>query len=121
MKSKLFQFLRLGVAGLLLYLLWRSEALNFGALKVFWVHPEVILLVVFSLLVVNNTLGALRLMLLLRANGVPISTWRVYLINWIGFFFSAVLPGTVTMDGVRGIYLIRAVRAEHQTDGVQIT
>lgn len=62
----------------------------------FW---AVLLFVAFYLL--SYVFNTLRWCILLWAQGVKISFWRAYRLNWAGYFASNILPGTVGGDGFR--------------------
>jgi uncharacterized protein (TIRG00374 family) len=56
-------------------------------------------------MILAYTTGALRWMLLLRAQGLVVTYWRAFRLTMIGFFFNNVLPGLTGGDIVKAVMI----------------
>ncbi|OGG96376.1 MAG: hypothetical protein A2527_02100 [Candidatus Lambdaproteobacteria bacterium RIFOXYD2_FULL_50_16] len=100
--------LKLIIIGTILYFLYQKDVLNLSSLSVFVEHPVVGIAAVLLVIVISNSMMALRLKILLVAHQIGIPLLKLTNIHWIGLFFSTVLPGSVTGESVKAIYLIRS-------------
>jgi uncharacterized protein (TIRG00374 family) len=104
-KSILSNLIKVGVAAALIFWLVNSGKLDFKLLATLKDYPESVL-IAFFLSVTNYILISYRWEIILRARSqvrLPIS--GIFRVTWIGQFFSAVLPGSVSGDLVRIIYV----------------
>jgi glycosyltransferase 2 family protein len=105
LKTFFVNALKITITGALIYWLITSGKLDFKLLGKLDDHPfAVALAVLFSLL--NIVLCSYRWETILRARAqvtLPIS--GLFKITWIGAFFSSVLPGSVTGDFVKILYV----------------
>ncbi|OGG96380.1 MAG: hypothetical protein A2527_02120 [Candidatus Lambdaproteobacteria bacterium RIFOXYD2_FULL_50_16] len=106
-KTALLLLLKSSVVGLILYFLWNSGKLDLASTAMVYQQPLIFWASVFLVVVLCNGLMALRWQILLRAHGISFGIVRLYAIQWIGFFFSTLLPGTVSGEGVKAYYLIK--------------
>lgn len=98
--------LKLLTAALGLALLLRFDVLDAAILVVAWsVRYELSAIAVLYL--ATFVLAGIRWHLLLRVTRFPIAFRDTGLITLIAFFFSGILPGAISADGVRGAYLLR--------------
>ena len=51
--------------------------------------------------------AAVRWHWLLRANGLPVSLWEAWRLNWVGVFFNNVVPGLTGGDVVKAYYIAK--------------
>jgi uncharacterized protein (TIRG00374 family) len=54
-----------------------------------------------------NILGTIRWYILLRAQGMRISLWRVFHLSFLGYFFNNVMPGLTGGDLAKAYYVAR--------------
>lgn len=105
LKTLIKTFLKLSVAFALLYWLLKSGKLDLKLLGELVKNPWGILSAVF-LAVLNLWLMSVRWRGILEArNSVKIPLRGLLRANWIGVFFSSVLPGSVTGDLVKILYV----------------
>lgn len=105
LKTILINTLKLAVAAALITWLLQSGKLDFKLLAQLKNHlPEVLLAATLS--VVNFLLCSYRWRnILLARSRSQIPLWGVFKITWIGQFFSSVLPGSVSGDLVKILYI----------------
>ena len=97
--------LKLGFAIGILYWLISNGKLDFKLLLKVANTPHLIL-AAFSLVVLQNIFNSLRWIEILKTQtNRTISKVIIIMINWIGLFFSTVLPGAVTGDLIKMFYL----------------
>ena len=110
MKRAISTILKLAVsAGLLYYLLERSDLREFG--RVVGHASGLYLVTAVLFFVLSNALGALQWHLLLKAQQLPIRFRQSLVFYWIGVFFNNVLLGNIGGDALR-IYDIRRLTGE---------
>ena len=102
---------KIAVAAALIAWLVRSGTLDFGALKIFYHRPALLVasLAVYAFTVV---LGALRWRLLLRLAEVHLSVGRALQLMLTGMFFNVALPGNIGGDVIRSVYVAREAPRE---------
>ncbi|MBA4386420.1 MAG: hypothetical protein C0404_00460 [Verrucomicrobia bacterium] len=98
------QALKIGLSILLLFLLFRMVDWQKAQGIVRQASPLYLLLAV-ALLTVERAVSVLKWLVLLRVKGSVISFWRLFLINYIGGFWSLFAPSSVSADIIRGYYL----------------
>ncbi len=99
--------LKITVVILVLIYLINTGSLNVSKLVIFIEKPWLFFKLFFSILLFLSLLVVIRWWLLLRSLGVEVRLSRLYLISWIGQFFSIFLPGSVSVDGVKAFYLLK--------------
>lgn len=104
-KNLIKTLLKLTVAGGLVYWLVDSGKLDFGILREVLNYPER-LAISMSLVIVNLLLVTYRWKSILEfKTEAKLSFTKVAKFNWIGLFFNAVLPGSVSGDIVKIFYV----------------
>ena len=98
-------FLKIAVAGLLIYWMIHKGALDFGTFAKLATLPLTFGcgLAVFAGVIINNW----RWLILLRGQGFKISTAETLPLSFIGMFFNFFMPGGVGGDVVKGYYLLQ--------------
>ena len=105
MKTIFLNVFKAALAGSLIFWLVTSGKLDFKLLYQLKYHPVEVTLAVFIALI-NIILISYRWETILRARSqVHLPIKGLIQINWIGNFFSSVLPGSVTGDLVKMIYV----------------
>ena len=103
---KIFFFLaKFLLAGGLIYWLVNSEKLNLLQTAVFWDKKGFFLIYIFPALFFCMFIQSFRWWLILRCFSISISYSLSFWLTWIGNFFNTVLPGLVSGDILKGIYL----------------
>jgi uncharacterized protein (TIRG00374 family) len=105
LKNVVLNLLKIGIAAGLIYWLVTSGKLDFKLLASLKNYPGSVLMAIL-LSIANFILVSFRWEIILRARSqvqLPIS--GLFRVTWIGQFFSAVLPGSVSGDLVRIIYV----------------
>ena len=91
-------------AGLIFWLI-SSGKLDFSLLTELLKSPSIIF-IVLAIYLADQVINAFRYLLILASKiQPPPSLGKIYIINWIGLFFSSVLPGSVTGDLVKIFYV----------------
>lgn len=110
-KKILLNLMKLLLAAGLLWWLISSGKLNWDLLIEMRRYPHRLLLA-FLFCVFNLGIATWRLRFLLQARAEnPIKLPHLFSLNWIGMFFSSVLPGSVTGDLVKVFYIQKSDRA----------
>ena len=91
-------------AGAILYWLVSQDKLDFRLVGKSFQNP-VLWFTCFIILALQNVVGAIRWRLILKTKNVEFSLLEIVRIQWIGQFFSVVLPGAVTGDLVKIGYI----------------
>ena len=105
LKTILINLLKLAIAGALLGWLLQSGKLDFKLLATLKQHPVAVLMAVI-ISIANFWLVSYRWKSILKARStVDIPMTGMLKITWIGQFFSSVLPGSVTGDLVKLLYI----------------
>lgn len=106
--------LKVTVATVLIGWLVKSGALDFGALRVLFERPTLLLLdlAVFSAGVVIATL---RWRALLSIAGVRVPIRRLFVLQLTALFFNVVIPGNVGGDVVKALYVARDADRDKRT------
>jgi len=90
-----------------LYFLVKTDHLHIEKLLLLFQKPSLFLslLLLVAFLMVGPSV--IRWWLLLKAIGYRISLGRVMNITWIGIFFTTFIPGAISGDVVKGVYLYK--------------
>lgn len=105
LKTIIVNTLKIAFAGALIYWLVTSGKLDFKLLMNLKDHPFSVLTAVV-LCIVNFTLVSYRWETILRSRSqIKIPVIGLLKVNWIGQFFSTVLPGSVSGDLVKMLYV----------------
>ena len=105
--------LEYAVGAAIIYWLWHREILDLTPLRTI---PMSLIAGGVALSVIMVYLASLRLMLLLRDQGIRISAARCFFFNCLSIFYSMFLPGGFSGDAARAYYLLREV--EHNRAGL---
>lgn len=105
LKTLFVNTLKIAFAGALIYWLVTSGKLDFKLLMKLQDHPVAVLMAVI-LIILNFILVSYRWETILRARSqIKIPVIGLLKVNWIGQFFSTVLPGSVSGDLVKMLYV----------------
>lgn len=105
LKTVFLTTLKIGIAAGLIYWLLQSGKLDLRLLAQLKDHPLAVLTAAL-LSVVNFFLISYRWRNILRARSATrIPVWGVFKTTWIGQFFSSVLPGSVSGDLIKILYI----------------
>lgn len=99
-------------------LLWwmiRGGKLNFAEVAIFAGNWTFLAVSILFWLVVPVTLGSFRWWLLLRGAQVPVPWWRTAELQMVGLFFNTTMPGSVSGDLVKAVYVVRDQRGQKRT------
>jgi uncharacterized protein (TIRG00374 family) len=97
---------KLAVAGLLLAWLVRSGTVDFGALKIYFDRPG-LLVANLAMFVGSYVIAAIRWRLLLRIAGIELAFGRAVQLTLTGAFFNVVAPGNIGGEVLKAIYVAR--------------
>ncbi|MBY0469971.1 flippase-like domain-containing protein [bacterium] len=100
--------LKISVVAALLYFLAAKGFLSISETKKAFRHWQTFAAI--SLLVVTSILGATRWQWLLQAQGIRLKWTRVFQLAYIGNFFNIALPGAVSGDFVKAIYISKEIK-----------
>lgn len=100
--------IKLLIAALLLYALYRLGSLDYKLVVQVLFRPE-ILIVSSALLFLGILLGGVRWWMLLKISGHHFKFIDILKLQLVGGFFSTYLPGAAGGDLVRGAYLFKAI------------
>lgn len=88
------------------YLLHNND-INFAALNLLLDDAAFLVTLCVTIALGMGFVVTIRWWILLKAIGLNIPLLRLYNISWIGQFFSVFLPGSISADAVKTIYIIR--------------
>ena len=114
MKKAAFKFVvRAVISVILIALLYRRVDLSVLGDRLFHLQPWP-LIAFFAILFVNTFISAAKWWMFLRADGIAIPLWKVYVSYFVAGFFTVLLPSTIGGDTYR-IYDIarRGVKTGH--------
>lgn len=97
---------KLAVAALLIGWLLRSGTLDVGALRLFLDRPD-LLAATLALFLLGAGFGALRWRLLLQLAEVHVPLGRALQLQFTAVFFNVVVPGNISGDVVKSVYVAR--------------
>jgi uncharacterized protein (TIRG00374 family) len=101
------------IAALLIGWLLSSGTLDVGALRLFFDQPA-LLAADLALFALGAGVGALRWRLLLRLAGVHLALGRALQLQLTSVFFNAVVPGNISGDVVKSVYVARQAPPERR-------
>lgn len=105
LKTIFLNILKLSITGGLIYWLVSSGKLNFELLAELQHHPLTVLFSI-SLIIINYCLVSIRWREILGARSeTNLPLFGIIKVTWIGQFFSSVLPGSVSGDLVKMLYV----------------
>ena len=106
LKSILFYILKLGLAFAIIGYLVKTGRIDFRSIYNAWENYE---LIIFSfLLIVSAVLvNIYRWALLLKGQGMLISSKDIISLSFIGLFFTTILPGAVGGDVIKSVYVAK--------------
>lgn len=105
LKRTFLNILKFALAFGLIWWLIESDKLDLSLLKKMMASP-LILIVVITLMLLNNGFAAFRWKLILEhKNKYQFKFLKIFKAGWIGLFFNSVLPGSVTGDLIKIFYV----------------
>ncbi len=107
--------LRLGIAGVLIWLLVRSGAIDWRALAGL-VHHWPLTLAALGVLAISTWVTAIRLPVLLRPLGYRLDTWPAVVLMTTGLFFGLFLPGGAGGDIAKVYYSVAGQKRGTRTE-----
>lgn len=120
MKNWVIPILKFVIVTCILYYLISHDRMDIGMLYRLWTSPFALVMALIFILWIFP-LGALRLWLLLKIFDIRIPFFSMYLLNWIGGFFSASLPGSVSGDVVKGFYISQTTEKKNNITNIIVT
>jgi glycosyltransferase 2 family protein len=81
--------------------------LDLSSLKIFREKPAFLLISIGFWLLVPVSLGSLRWWLLMRGTNIKVALQRAFQLQMIGIFFNTTMPGAISGDLVKAVYVIR--------------
>jgi uncharacterized protein (TIRG00374 family) len=110
LKSSRFKFfLKLALVATLFYFLGQKGFISLEATQRAFEHWHSLLPAAICLFV-TSLLGVIRWAILLRAQQIRVSLGRVFQLCFLGNFFNIALPGAVSGDVVKAIYVAQEVQ-----------
>ena len=103
-------FAKFFLAGSLIYWLIYSGKLDFIKTEIFWEKKNFFLFYVFPALFFCMFVQSIRWWLILKSFSISISYSLSFWLTWIGSFFNTVLPGLVSGDILKGVYLKKNIK-----------
>ena len=105
-KERIKLVLKFALVGVVFYYLYRKGLVTGASFSKLFHSPFAMLMCLF-LIGLNTLLGALRWQVLLRTQGAELPFGRVLNLNLIGAFFNIALPGAVSGDFVKAVYVAK--------------
>jgi uncharacterized protein (TIRG00374 family) len=99
-------FLKFALVGVVFYYLYRKGVVTADTFHKLFSSPETVVICVV-LMIVNTLCWAMRWKVLLDAQGAVVPFARVLKLNMIGSFFNIALPGAVSGDFIKAIYVAK--------------
>lgn len=100
--------------GILAYLI-ESGRLDAASASILLDSPRTTVILLFNVGFGMIGLNAVRWWVLMRAQHISVSFWRTFAITMVSFFFNSFLPGALSQDVVRGVYILRGRREGEQS------
>lgn len=107
--------LKVALVAALLWWMIRGGKLDFSQLSIFRDNPVFLCVSVVFWLCVPVALGSFRWWLLLRGAKVPVPWRRTAELQMVGMFFNTTMPGSVSGDLVKAVYVVRDQRGQKRT------
>ncbi len=115
MKKVVLWLFKLTLVVGIFYYLFHSGRFDLSSMAIVYQRPRFFVALVCINLVFIVGLAAWRWKLLLTALNLPLEWSKALLLTFIGNFFNAVLPGSVTGDVLKGYYVVRLKPGEGKT------
>ena len=106
--NRIVIFVKLAVAGLLVWWLVQSDRLDLSSAAILFQKPLVLVVCLSAWLFSAVICNSLRWRQLVNAIGIDMGPLRAIQISLIGLFFNTFLPGSVGGDIVKAIYLYKS-------------
>ncbi len=104
-KNMIIQILKVGFSAGIIFLLIKSDKLNFSSLKNL-LHPTYAI-AGLSLVLIGSFLASERWRMLIKSQGINAGMWGTFKLSMIGAFFNFAMPGGVGGDIVKAYYFTR--------------
>ncbi|NDE14180.1 UPF0104 family protein [bacterium] len=114
-KKILTTLMKFALVGLLLWWMVRGGRLNATSLAIFIQNVPYLLLSVAFWLAIPVGLGSFRWFKLLRGAKVQVGFLRALQLQMVGLFFNTAMPGAVSGDLVKAVYVVRDQRGQRRT------
>ena len=105
-KDRAWLVFKFSLVGLVFYYLYRKGLITADSFQRLFSSPQTLFICLF-LILVNTLLGAWRWKILLQTQGAHLPFSRVLKLNMIGYFFNIALPGAVSGDFIKAIYVAK--------------
>ena len=105
MKGFLYFFLKIAVASGILYWMIATGKLDLLQTKIFIEKWKFFVLLATPVFLITMLLQNLRWWIILKCFKIHIKFYDAFLLTWIGNFFSSILPGLISGDVIKGLYL----------------
>jgi uncharacterized protein (TIRG00374 family) len=105
-KERLMLFLKFALVGVVFWYLYHKGLITSDSFRRLFESPATVLICLF-LMTMNTIFGALRWQVLLRTQGAELPFTRVLKLNLVGAFFNIALPGAVSGDFVKAVYVAK--------------
>ena len=106
LKERIKLILKFALVALVFWFLFRKGLLTKESFERLFASPLAVLGCIL-LMCGGTILGAFRWQLLLRTQGADLAFWRIIKLNLIGVFFNIALPGAISGDFVKAIYVAK--------------
>ncbi|MEY4632375.1 MAG: hypothetical protein RIQ81_2495 [Pseudomonadota bacterium] len=107
--------LKVTLVAALLWWMISGGKLNLSEVAIFAQNRTFLIVSVLFWLFVPVALGSFRWWLLLRGAKVPAPWWRTAELQMVGLFFNTTMPGSVSGDLVKAVYVVRDQRGQKRT------
>lgn len=105
-KERLKLILKFALVGVVFWFLYQKGLITGDSFRRLFASPLTVLICT-GLMAINTLLGALRWQVLLRTQGAVLPLWEVVKLNLVGSFFNIALPGAVSGDFVKAVYVAK--------------
>jgi uncharacterized protein (TIRG00374 family) len=105
-KERVMLIGKFALVGLIFYYLYSKGLVTADSFHRLFSNTQT-LVVCLVLMTIMNILGAMRWRVLLDTQGARLSFWEVLKLNLIGSFFNIALPGAVSGDFIKAIYVAK--------------
>jgi uncharacterized protein (TIRG00374 family) len=105
-KDRAWLVFKFALVGLVFYYLYRKGLITAESFDRLFSSPKTLFICLF-LMLVNTLLGTWRWKILLETQGAHLPYSRVLKLNMIGYFFNIALPGAVSGDFIKAIYVAK--------------
>jgi uncharacterized protein (TIRG00374 family) len=106
-KDRIKLLLKFALVGVVFWILFRKGLVTAASFRAMLDSPFALISVIL-LMAFNTFLGSARWKNLLDAKGAHLSLFKVFELNMIGSFFNIALPGAVSGDFVKAVYVSKA-------------